>query len=519
MNKACIVVLLLLLLLPATSLLAGGSKEAAPGQQGALTPRKGGTLVVSLNAEPTHLDHQLQKEYNIMWATDPLNGFLLRFNKKQELEPELATAWKVLNDKQIQFTLRKGAKFHNGREVKAKDVKASIDRILTNDLAANVRDWVASIKDVQVVDDYNVIINLKNPDATILGGLTMIAIIPIEVVEAQGDFKTKPVGCGPFKFDSWEKGSRVKYVRNPDYFEPGVPYLDELIFVFQPEYGAEVSSLRSGDVDIVLWLNAQDVVAWQKSMPKGIKMDDGGSIVMSFHFFGFNMAQGPFAKNEKLRLAVKYALDRQEVADIALQGTGPAKVSHIGKQSEYYIAGWEYEPNLEKARQLLAEAGYPNGLTVDHYAPKTPLEDPMAQVFKAQLAKVGINLDLKVLEVPTFVDICYVRKTYTTFTCGGESFADPAIIADNALKTGGAWNNFGFSDPQVDAWLTEARQTFDAKKRKQLYDQVEKFRIEHAAPYIVCTNGTRFAGLTERVQGWKAQNNIRYDFRPVWVSK
>jgi ABC-type transport system substrate-binding protein len=517
MKKCVVLVLALLLILPVMDVLASGKRADVSGAKaGAMG---GGTLVVSLNAEPTHLDHQLQKEFNIMWATDPLNGFLLRFNKEQELEPELATDWEVLSETEIKMSLRKGAKFHNGREVKAQDVKASIERILTDDMAVNVKDWVSSVDSVDVLDDYTFVIKLKNPDATVLGGLTMVAIVPIEEVEKRGDLKTNPIGCGPFKFDSWEKGSRVKYVKNPDYFEEGLPRLDELIFVFQPEYGAEISSLRSGDVDIVLWLNAQDVVAWRESMPKGIKMDDGGSIVMSFHFFGFNMAEGPFADNEKLRLAVKYALDRTEVADISLQGTGPEKVSHIGKQSEYYNPDWEYEPNLEKAKQLLAEAGYPDGLTVDHYAPKTPLEEPMAQVYKAQLAKIGIDLDLKVLEVPSFIDVCYVRLTYTTFTCGGESFADPAIIADNAMKTGGAWNNFGFSNPQIDAWLTEARQTFDVERRKELYDKVEQWRIDNAAPYIVCTNGTRFAGLTERVQGWKSQNNIRYDFSEVWVTE
>jgi ABC-type transport system substrate-binding protein len=498
---------LVLLMVPAALVLA------AP------TPKTGGTLVVSLNAEPTHLDHQLQKEYNIMWATDPINGFLFRFNKQQELEPELATSWQVLSETKIKINLRKGVKFHNGREVKAQDVKSSIERILTNDQAAGVKDWIVAIKSVDVVDAYTVMINLSYPDATVLGGLTMVAIIPIEVVQQQGDMKTKPVGCGPFKFDSWERGSRLKYVRNPDWYEKGLPYLDELIFVFQPEYGTEISSLRSGEVDIVLWLNAQDVVNWKKSPPSGIKMDDGGSIVMSYHYFGFNMQKEPFASNEKLRQAVKYAIDRQEVADISLQGTGPAKVSHIGKNSVYYNPQWEYAPNLAKAKQLMIEAGYPNGLTVDHYAPKTPLEEPIAQVFKSQLAKIGITLDLHVLDVPSFIDVVVTRKTFTTCTLGGESFADPAIIADNGLKTKGAWNVFSFSNPQIDDWLTQARRSFDVQKRKGLYDNVEKWRIEHAAPYIVATNGTRFAGLRERVQDWKAQNNIRYDFTPVWVSK
>jgi peptide/nickel transport system substrate-binding protein len=495
---------------------ATGAEE--PDKTAVTGPKKGGKVVISLNAEPTHLDNQLQTERNIDWSSKAMNGYLVRFDDNMELAPEVAESWEVLDSTTIRVKVRKGVKFHNGREVKAADAKASIERVLTDPGAASIKNNVKSIDRVEVNDDYTFTIYMKNPDATTLGGLAYVAIIPIEVVKEQGDLKTNPVGCGPFKFKSWERGSSHTMVRFDDYWEEGLPYLDELTFVYQPEYGAEIASLRSGDVDIVLWLNARDVVAWQKSPPAGTKLDDGGVSVMAVHYFSFNMKKEPWKSNEKLRQAVKYAIDRDECAAIALQGTGPAKVSAIGKASPYYNPEWEYDFDLEKAKQLMIEAGYPDGLTVDHIAPKTPLEEPLAQVFKQQLAKIGINLELRVMEVPTFIDVFVRSREYSTCTCGREAWNDPALVIEFFMHTDAPGNRFGFSDPQVDAWLEEARSTFDFDTRYELYDKVEKYRIERAAPYIVATNGTRFAGLTERTMGWKSQRDMRYDFKGIWVT-
>ena len=481
-------------------------------------PKRGGSIVVSLNAEPTHLDNQLQTEKNIDWASKPLNAYLVRFNKDAVLEGSIAESWEVIDPQTIRMTIRENVKFHNGRVMTAADVKASIDRVLTDPQAASVKNNVKSIEMVEVNDDRTFTMHLSVPDSTVLGGLTAVAMVPIEVVEAQGDLKTNPVGAGPFMFKEWERGSHHTLVRFDDYFEEGMPLLDELTFVYQPEYGAEIASLRSGDVDIILWLNARDVVAWRDNPPDGIKLDDGGRSVMALHYFAFNLEREPWKSNEKLRLAIKYAIDRHEAAAIALQGTGPAKVSGIAKESPYYDPNWEYEADLDKAKQLMIEAGYPDGLTVDHLVPKTPLEVPLAQAYQQQLARIGIKLELRVLEVPTFIDVWVRQRDFSTTTVGRESWNDPANIVEFFMHTDAPGNRWGFSNPDVDAWLEEARATFDFERRKELYSKVEQYRIDHAAPFIVATNGSRFAGLRERIQGWISQRDIRYDFRNVWVT-
>ena len=122
------------------------------------------------------------------------------------------------------------------------------------------------------------------------------------------------------------------------------------------------------------------------------------------------------------------------------------------------------------------------------------------------------------LEVPTFIDVWVRQLDYSTTTVGRESWNDPANIVEFFMHSEAPGNRWGFSNAEVDAWLDEARATFDFERRKELYSKVEQYRIDHAAPFIVATNGSRFAGLRERIQGWISQRDIRYDFRNVWVS-
>ena len=509
------------------------SKEEAPDEEEMVEeeaveeegPIYGGVVRIGLPGEAQHMDYSMDNLL-MSWVTGrPMNDFLVKIDRQNNVTPRLATEWEFTDGKTLKMVLRQGVKFHNGREVVAEDVKNSIDRIQGDVLAGSFSVNIVSIESVEVIDDYNFIVHLGAPDATILAGLELIPIIPIEALDEEGYMRENPVGCGPYKFVSWEKGVKTTMERFDDFWESDengnqLPYLDGIEIIPIPTYAPLLSALMSGDIDYVTQVYHADIAQWKENPVEGIQFDDGGYAPYTGYFIAFNTVDGPFKDNENLRLAIKYAIDSAEINEIVFKGLVEGwQITHIAKDSPYYNPEWEYEPDLELAKEYLVKAGYPDGVKVNLETGKmVPLES-LTLLIKDQLARIGIELDANVREVPQYVETV-VSFNFESFLTGAPTIADPGPFFENMMKTDGSWNLARYSVPETDEMLAEARAETDFDKRYALYDQIESSRIDHAWPYLVFTSGSaRFSAASTRVQNYESQVNGVFDWSRLWLSE
>jgi len=471
------------------------------------------TLVVGVEGDPPHLDHHLWTALLTVWVTDPINDFLVAYNEEMEIVPRIAEKWEFLDDVTFKFYLRKGVKFHNGREVTAEDVKNSIERILDPTQGSPKRVELEPISSVETIDRYTGIIHLKEPFAPLLDKLTDVAIVPVEVVKAQGDMKTNPVGCGPFKFKEWKKDAYIELEKFEGYWQKGLPKIDRLIFKPLPEYSAARAALLAGDIDILLWAKNFDIPAF-KAYPNLYTV---GQKLLGAYYIGFNVKQPPY-DNPKVRQAIKYAIDKKACVKSAAFGYGNPAYVFILKGTPYYSSEFEYKQDIEKAKSLLVQAGYPDGFKDVLVTPLTPVEGPLGELAQSQLKNIGINLDVQKLEVATYIDRVFNKKDFGIMICGDTATGDPDVLLRRYFYSKSPRNIFNYKNPEVDRLLDKARTTYDFEKRKQLYKEVGKILIEDS-PMIMLFQPMRFSACQNYVKGFVFKPNLRYEFKNVTLEK
>ena len=288
---------------------------AAAGKE----PKRGGTLKMGINQESATIDPHKSKDIAGTQIKGLVYSQLLKYYHGRQLVPDLAEKFETLNDTTYVFTLRKGVKFHDGAELTAADVKASYERILDPATGSQVFVHMKGIESVTAKDDYTVEFKLKAPQATFLAalGLTGNYIAQKKKIEAGVDFEQDAVGTGPFKLKSRTVSVDTQLERNPNYFLPNLPYLDNIILRPIFDDSARMNALYSGDVDIVTYVNWAAMAEIEKN-PKYIlqsNKEDG------FVMIEFRVDQPPF-NDVKLRQAVSYGIDRDAIIKTATSGRG-----------------------------------------------------------------------------------------------------------------------------------------------------------------------------------------------------
>jgi len=378
--------------------------------------------------------------------------------------PAIAESWDITKDgKEYVFQLRKGVKFHNGREVKAQDFKYSFERqsnpeegvIYASNILSNVVGYdefqkgeSKEISGIKVLDDYTLQIYLKDLDSEFLYKLSEAGgcdVVPKEVVEKLGrDFEFKPVSAGPFKFVSWE-GNEIVLEAFDDYYD-GKPYLDKLVFKAIEESSSAQASFEAQEIDFSIVTIAQ----YQQYLKKNKEM-----IIEAPEFYtrliGFNMECDLF-KDKRVRQAINYAIDRKTVVEKYLRGKAYTATGYLPPNMPSYnpaLKGYEYNP--EKAKMLLKEAGYENGFDLEIIGKSNlswgiPLVVAVMPYFEA----VGIRIKPVQLESGVFVDKIQ-KGDYQAFTWSLGGYASPVTLIDRFVswesREGGnamAYNNSSF---------------------------------------------------------------------------
>lgn len=370
----------------------------------------------------------------------------------------------------------------------------------------------ANIKSVTTPDAKTVVFELSKPQANFLSNLVYgwTAIIPKEAVETLRD---KPVGTGPFKIVEWVKNSNVTLERNSDYFTQGVPYLDKVVFKVITDPTARLAALRAGEVDVIPEMPVQDLANIHKDPNfKTIEVPFNG-----IQLIAINNKTAPFDKVQ-VRQALNYAVDKQAVIDTAQFGIGVPIGTHLAPVSDYYIDltnKYPYDPN--QAKQLLADAGFPNGFSTTLILPQ-PYDYHIrnGQVVADMLAKVGIKVTLQTMEWGTYLTQVYNGRQYALTALGHTGRLDPDAFMNRYVSTAPE-NYMNYNNPKYDQLTAQAAVETDVKKRHDLYAQMETLLADDAAAiYLLAPTST--VVTQKSVMGWTVFPIDIYDLRTVWKS-
>jgi peptide/nickel transport system substrate-binding protein len=397
-----------------------------------------------------------------------------------EIVPDLAETWETSPDGLVwTFHLREGVKFHKGYgEVNAQAVKYSLDRVLNpgEDTSCTNAQYLAALDKVEAVDDYTVQLTLKYPYAALGTSLAYRAgwIVPQKAIEELGeDFGLSPVGSGPYVLESWTPGEEIVLIANEDYYA-GPPSIKKVTFKVIPDETVAALALEKGELDIAI-LRSSETFESLKANPNIVVDATPGT---SVRVLAMNTKQEPF-DDVRVRQAVAHAIDKDQIVNVALAGTVARTDNVIGPMTFGYTPDVRtYEYNPEKAKELLAEAGYPDGFEVTLYFTTLSPWPDIVPILKENLEAVGIKVELEGME----------HGAYTAFRKQGEYQLltsplgrppDPDLPLSIAYHSGNfpPGSNVSYYD-QIDDLIEAGRKEMDPEKRKAIYAEIQKKMAE-----------------------------------------
>lgn len=455
----------------------GGGNDKAAGNS---TVRD--TLIVGNGADAKSLDPHASNDNPSSRITVQIYDRLFEFDDNSVPQPSLAESVEQPDNVTTIIHLVKGVKFHNGEELKASDVKFTFDRMK---VSPQVQHIVEAIESIEVIDDYTVKFITKFPFAPLLNHLShnATAILNEKAVKEAGDtYGQNPVGTGPYKFISWASGDRITLEAFPEYFKGETP-VKNLVFRSIVEETNRTIGLETGELDIVY-----DIQGIDKNK---LKDDDRFTYIeepgVSMTYLGFNVKKAPF-DNPKVREAISYAINQEPIVETAFVGGAVAADSIIGPKLFAYAPVGKYEYNVEKAKELLKEAGFENGFKTKIWINDNSVRRDIAVILQDQLKQVGIDMAIETLEWGAYLDGT-ARGDHDMFILGwGTVTRDPdyGIAALVSTETqGGAGNRTFYSNPKVDQLLKEGKAELDVEKRKSIYKEVQEIIRKDIPMYMV----------------------------------
>jgi peptide/nickel transport system substrate-binding protein len=440
------------------------------------------TLIMARAVDATGLDPHLQTAFASLRLLDLIYEPLVRTDADLNIVPALAESWEFSDDGMtLTFHLRHGVTFHDGSAFTSEDVTASLNRILDEATGAATRSNLLSIDSMEAPDDYTVVLHLNLPDVPLVAALSSrnAAILSSDVI-ANGDPTKDAIGTGPFMLESWTPDEKTVLKANPNYWGDG-PYVDGIEMRIIPEEASIVAALRAGEVDFAL-LN-DPLIATLLEGDAAITLNRTPDI--SYHVLQLRAAVPPLDKLE-VRQAISCAIDRQEVVDVAALGegqvTGPLTMPAFRIPLDQLFC---YTPDLNKARDLMKQAGMEAGFTlpviVGVAEPPTALSE--AQVIQEQLKAINIDVQIESLELATYVDR-WLAADFTAAIALNGGRPDPYPMYSRYFQYGAQFEKVaGYEDDTLDSLMKAGQTETDPAKRYEIFAEFQKHLAE-VCPWI-----------------------------------
>lgn len=507
------------------------SNEASSGQSGQGSGNSKDALVYGRAGDSDFLDPARSNTGETFKVTCNIFETLVHFNYKDQgtkVVPGLAKKWTLSNGgKTYTFKLRKGVKFQDGTDFNAKAVVFNFHRWKNGKgqfpfypSEFNGYGDESVIKNVKAIDPYTVQFNLRQPSAPFLHNLALAAFgiaSPSAVKKYGKDFTKHPVGTGPYKLVKWEPNNMIVLEKNKNYWKKGLPKLNRIIFKVIKSNHGRLTALENGEIDLMSGLNPSDI----EQVKNNQKLKVYFRPPLNVGYLGMTVTRKPF-NQVKVRQAINYAINKKAIVKAFYADKARVAVSPLPKTIDAYYDGLKpYSYNPKKAKELLKEAGYPNGFKMELWAmpiarPYMPDAKKIAQAIQSDLSKVGIKAKIVTYDWATYLAKIHKQQA-DAFLLGWtdtNGTANDILYTQFSTDSVGGNNGTFYSNKQLDRILKKAQRETDKAKRKELYKKAQII-IHHDAPWVPIVHSTPAFAVGADVANFQPQPTGPYPLSMV----
>ena len=458
------------------------------------------TLTIAVASDITSLDPHVGKEIAAVVVTNNVFATLVSLDENGDPAPYIAESWEVVDDLTIDFKIRKDITFHDGSKLTPEDVAYSLNRAINSSYVSYIINYA---KDAEVIDDETVRLNLNAPYIGSLINLSVpfTAIVPKDIVESDIEgFRSHPIGCGPYEFVEWNQGNNVKIKAYDNYFLEKAK-TENINFRIIPEGSQRTIALEAGEVDLVYDLPVNDLSI--------VKEDENLQLLstpsLTVWYVSMN-TEKEYLDNKLVRQAIRYAIDSQEIIDSVLYGSGEVANSVVPPAATGYVEGVPYyDQDIMKAKELLADAGYPDGIELSLAVAEDTTRVAVCQVLQSQLAEAGIDVNIDIYDGSTYYD----HANKGEFDLAFYFWIDAARHADyqyysllHSSQKGSGGNRSFFDNPEADEYIEAGRSTLNVDTAKENYSKLEEILYEESPNAILLYTNLN-VGARKDVAGFK----------------
>lgn len=488
-----------------------------PAKGDAAKPAYGDTFIEASIAEPNNLLPVLSSDSASSDINRLVYSGLIRYDKNLQLEGELAESWDISEDNlSFTFHLRKDVTWHDGTPFTSADVLFTYQMYINPDVPTSYAEDFLQVAAAEAVDPYTFRVSYEKPYAPALESWGT-SIHPKHLLDGKDVTKSplsrSPVGTGPYKFVKWDAGEKVELVANPDYFE-GKPYIHRVVYRVIPDSSTQFLELQSGGLDLmgltpIQYQTQTDTLAFTRNFNKYRYLS------FSYTYLGYNLTK-PLFQDIRVRRAISFAIDKQELIDGVLLGLGHIATGPYKPDTWVYNANVKrYDYNPELSRSLLAEAGWTDSDgdgVLDKAGERlaftivtnqgNDLRSKTAEIIQRRLKEVGIAIEIRIVEWATFLKEFIFPGNFDATILGWSGGPEPdQYNIWHSSKTAPRELNFTkYKNAEVDALLEKGRRVFDQQERKQVYDRFQEILAEEQ-PYTFLYVGEALPAVARRFRG------------------
>ena len=507
---------------------AATQAPAATAQPAAGAVKRGGTLKIALDVDPITCDPYKSSNLSALQSFDLFYNALSRFDDNLKVVPDLAESYQMVDPTTYVFKLRQGVKWHSGKDFTAEDIKYSWDKILDPATGAAYRSLFTPIQKVEIVDPLTVKMTLSGPYSPLINVMANrrgSVIIPKDFYEKNNNnLGTVADGTGPFKMTQFVPGTSMRLEKNPNYYwkqgSDQLPYVDAIDCPYMPDEAARLAAIRSGTIDYAR-LSGENADLLKNN--PDLQVFKTRTCTVWAHIL--NTRRKPF-DDLRVRQALDLAVDRNEIINNAMAGNAEPSGPISTGNGDWWIDPKDlpYKVDIAKAKQLLADAGMPNGFKMGLLvSTQYPIEQGRpAVVLKQQLAKIGVDLTIETVEWAVFNQRNSVAGNWNwdSMITGFSFYADPDSYIYDLYYSGSTSRNYpGFKDDQLDKDMIAARQESDSAKRHTMYLDLQK-KVMNLALYLYMFSTFNFEVVRKQMQGFAPMvTSRRTQLEHAWLNK
>ena len=511
-----------------------GLSAGLPGLAHAQTPKRGGTIKIGSFQNIDTLDAHNTTFITACGIHNNIYNGLLKITssdgKSVDFKPDLAREWEIQGDRVHVFRLHKGVTFHNGDPCTSADIKWNLERV-KDKAQAPIHAWkLALLESIETPDPQTIKLSFAKPypflRVAFTGSTGRAATIlsPRAVKEKGKAYGRNPVGTGPFKFVEWKEGDFILLERFANYWETDaaggkLPYLDKVLIKFIIEPSTLVAALKTGEVDGVNSVSPQ----FMAELRKDPKLNALSAVGGNWRCLHMNLAKEPFS-DKNLRKAVAFALDRQEILNRVEFGEGIVAHGPISPpMGGFYDAAFETGKNgqyfdLEQAKRVVKQSKYASGTEVMLLSGNAGTAPRQAEVIQAQLAKIGVKVNIELADAPTFRRRWLQEKQWDLVGIQWDADLDPDETLYPELHSTEAWNAGKWVNADFDKMVEGARSENDFKKRKKFYEEAVRLIVDDA-PVAILMHLNEQKVFHKYVKGFQMIPAGLIDMHRVWLDK